>query len=542
MIIDDVTDPVTPTLADVTGECSATATAPTTTDACAGTITGTTTDSLTYTTQGTHVIEWTFDDGNGNSITVEQNVIIDDVTDPVAPTLADITGECSATATAPTTTDACVGTITGETTDPLTYDTQGTYVIEWTFDDGNGNSITVEQNVIIDDVTDPVRPTLADITGECSATATAPTTTDACVGTITGTTTDPLTYDTQGTHVIEWTFDDGNGNSITVEQNVIIDDVTDPVAPTLADITGECSATATAPTTTDACVGTITGTTSDSLTYTTQGTHVIEWTFDDGNGNSITVEQKVIIDDVTDPVTPTLADVTGECSATATVPTITDACTGAIRGTTSDSLTYTTQGIHIIEWTFDDGNGNIITVEQNVVVDDETFPVIICSPVHEVAVGRASSYTVSGTEFDPIEASDNCKVASLTNDFNNTSTLAGAKFPVGTTTVTWTIKDIGGNTSTFSSDIMVGFTVGIDAFEQKGISVYPNPTNGMVNFDFADNRIERMTISDLIGRRIVEKSSVAQIEQVDLSDLDDGVYVVSILIDNKVYRTRVVKK
>ncbi|MCT4589718.1 MAG: hypothetical protein N4A71_17985, partial [Carboxylicivirga sp.] len=325
---DDTTDPETPILADVTGECDATITetAPTTTDACAGTITGTTTDPLTYTSQGTHVVAWTFDDGNGNSIVVNQNVIIDDVTDPLTPTLEDVTGECEATAVAPTTTDACAGTITGTTTDPLTYTTQGTHIIAWTFDDGNGNSIVVNQNVIIDDVTDPLTPTLEDVTGECEATAVAPTTTDACAGTITGTTTDPLTYTSQGTHIIAWTFDDGNGNSIVVNQNVIIDDVTDPLTPTLEDVMGECEVTTVAPTTTDACAGTITGTTTDPLTYTTQGTHVVAWTFDDGNGNSIVVNQNVIIDDVTDPLTPTLEDVTGECEATAVAPTTTDAC------------------------------------------------------------------------------------------------------------------------------------------------------------------------------------------------------------------------
>ncbi len=338
--VDDITNPTTPTLADVTGECSATATAPTTTDNCSGTITGTTSDALTYNTQGTHVITWNFDDGNGNDIDVMQNVIIDDITDPTTPTLADVTGECSATATAPTTTDNCSGTITGTTSDALTYNTQGTHVITWNFDDGNGNDIDVMQNVIIDDITNPTTPTLADVTGECSATATAPTTTDNCSGTITGTTSDALTYNTQGTHVITWNFDDGNGNDIDVMQNVIIDDITNPTTPTLADVTGECSATATAPTTTDNCSGTITGTTSDALTYNTQGTHVITWNFDDGNGNDIDVMQNVIIDDITDPTTPTLADVTGECSATATAPTTTDNCSGTITGTTSDALTY----------------------------------------------------------------------------------------------------------------------------------------------------------------------------------------------------------
>ena len=442
VIVDDVTAPATPTLANVTGECSATATAPTTTDNCAGTITGTTTDALSYSTQGTHVITWTFDDGNGQSVTATQNVIVDDVTAPATPTLADVTGECSATATAPTTTDNCAGTITGTTTDALSYSTQGTHVITWTFDDGNGQSVTATQNVIVDDVTAPAAPTLADVTGECSATATAPTTTDNCAGTITGTTTDALSYSTQGTHVITWTFDDGNGQSVTATQNVIVDDVTAPATPTLADVTGECSATATAPTTTDNCAGIIAGTTTDALSYSTQGTHVITWTFDDGNGQSVTATQNVIVDDVTAPATPTLADVTGECSATATAPTTTDNCTGTITGTTTDALSYSTQGTHVITWTFDDGNGQSVTATQNVIINDVTLPTITAPADVTTCTG---STVVLGT---PVTA-DNCTVASVTNNHPSSS------YGLGTTVVMWTVTDGAGNMATANQNVIV---------------------------------------------------------------------------------------
>ena len=441
VIVDDVTAPATPTLADVTGECSATATAPTTTDNCAGTITGTTTDALSYSTQGTHVITWTFDDGNGQSVTATQNVIVDDVTAPAAPTLADVTGECSATATAPTTTDNCAGTITGTTTDALSYSTQGTHVITWTFDDGNGQSVTATQNVIVDDVTAPATPTLADVTGECSATATAPTTTDNCAGIIAGTTTDALSYSTQGTHVITWTFDDGNGQSVTATQNVIVDDVTAPATPTLADVTGECSATATAPTTTDNCAGTITGTTTDALSYSTQGTHVITWTFDDGNGQSVTATQNVIVDDVTAPATPTLADVTGECSATATAPTTTDNCAGIIAGTTTDALSYSTQGTHVITWTFDDGNGQSVTATQNVIVDDVTAP---ATPTLADVTGECSATATAPT------TTDNC-----TGTITGTTTDALSYSTQGTHVITWTFDDGNGQSVTATQNVII---------------------------------------------------------------------------------------
>ena len=71
----------------------------------------------------------------GTAIVATQQITIQDTAGPVAPTLANVTGQCSATATAPTTTDACAGTITGTTTDPLTYNTQGTFTIHWTFND-----------------------------------------------------------------------------------------------------------------------------------------------------------------------------------------------------------------------------------------------------------------------------------------------------------------------------------------------------------------------------------------------------------------------
>ncbi|KAF2326879.1 beta strand repeat-containing protein, partial [Flavobacterium nitrogenifigens] len=215
------------------------------------------------------------------STSATSTVKFSDTEKPVKPVLADITGECSATAAAPTTTDNCAGTVTGTTADPLTYNAQGTYTINWTFNDGNGNVETAVQKVIIKDTEKPVKPVLADITGECSATAAAPTAIDNCAGTVTGTTTDPLAYNAQGTYTINWTFNDGNGNVETATQKVIVKDTEKPVKPTLADITGECSATAAAPTTTDNCAGTVTGTTTDPLAYNAQGTYTINWTFDD---------------------------------------------------------------------------------------------------------------------------------------------------------------------------------------------------------------------------------------------------------------------
>ncbi|MNS10466.1 HYR domain protein [compost metagenome] len=252
----------------------------------------------------------------------------------------------------------------------------------------------------------------------------------------------------KGITTITWTAVDASGNSVNCSSTVTVVDNEKPVQPVLADVTGECSATATAPTTTDNCAGVITGTTGDALTYSSQGTHVITWTFADGNGNTTTQTQNVVIKDITAPVQPVLADVTGECSATATAPTTTDNCAGVITGTTGDALTYSSQGTHVITWTFADGNGNTTTQTQNVVIKDITAPVLAGMPSNITQASDAGSCDAVATWTAPT-ASDNCGVT-VTSSHN-----PGDTFPLGMTTVTYTATDAAGNTDVESFTVTV---------------------------------------------------------------------------------------
>jgi hypothetical protein len=379
VIVIDNLAPETPTIDDATGECTVTVTAPTTTDNCSVTVTGTTTDPLTYSTQGTSTIHWTFKDASGNTSTATQTVIVLNTTAPTPDlaSLPDATGECSATiAVAPTATGNCGNTITGSTSDALTRTTQGTSVVTWTFTDPNGGTTATQtQNIVVANTTAPT-PDLAslpDATGECSATiAVAPTATGNCGNTITGTTSDALTQTTQGTSVVTWTFTDPNGGTTATQtQNIVVANTTAPTPDlaSLPDATGECSATiAVAPTATGNCGNTITGTTSDALTRTTQGTSVVTWTFTDPNGGTTATQtQNIVVDDVTKPVpdVTTLPVINATCSVTLSAPTATDNCVGNIAGTTPQ-LTFTVPGSYTVVWTYNDGNGNTETQSQTV--------------------------------------------------------------------------------------------------------------------------------------------------------------------------------
>ncbi|WP_299336619.1 HYR domain-containing protein [uncultured Psychroserpens sp.] len=436
-------------LPDIIAECEASVTPPTAPDNCKGTIVGYTTDPTTYTQQGSYVITWIFDDGAGNTSQQLQNVIIDDTTAPDSPILNDFVDQCFAAIPTPTTTDNCAGVISGTTTDPTNYTDQGTYIVNWTFDDGNGNSIVVQQTVIVDDTSNPIPDVtnLPTLTAECNLDVTTiPTATDDCLGSIQATTTDALSYSDQGTYTITWNYDDGNGNTVSQTQTVIINDTTAPEAVVLADVIGQCDAEVTAPTTTDNCLGTVTGTTSDPLVYTTQGNYLITWSFDDGNGNSYNVTQNVIIEDTEAPIpdNANLDTLTGECEVTVSeTPTATDNCKGSVIGTTSDPLSYTDQGTYSITWTFDDGNGNVSTQTQTVIVEDTIDPVITDCPSDISLCGeQAVSWTVP-------TATDNCDVT-LTSTHE-----PGDVFGVGTTKVIYTATDSAGNSTMCSFDVII---------------------------------------------------------------------------------------
>lgn len=392
------------------------------------------------------------------------------------------------------------------------------------------------------DLADPEVPVLGDVTGECSVTASAPTTTDNCAGTITGTTTDPLEYTEQGTYTITWTFEDESGNSVTATQNVIIDDVTNPEVPTLETLTGECSVMVTAPTTTDNCAGTITGTTTDPLEYTEQGTFTITWSFDDGNGNTIAADQTVVVDDITDPDMPTLETLTGECSVTVSAPTTTDNCVGTVTGTTNDPLEYTEQGTYTITWTFDDNNENFIEVDQTIVVEDVTDPIISCAANQDVDADDTHTYIVSGTEFDPIDVSDNCEVVSVVNDFNNEETLANAQLPEGTTTIIWTVTDVAGNISTCSFDVIVNEYVGLNSNLNQSFVIYPNPAHDELNIEAESHNDLSILVYNMSGQKVMEMTYVAAGGQLDINTLQNGVYMLQIMTDEKIEILRFVKR
>ncbi|UUF13557.1 MULTISPECIES: T9SS type A sorting domain-containing protein [Flavobacterium] len=112
---------------------------------------GGTSATATGLSAGTYSV--TITDANGCLLTQTITIITTpDATAPV-PTVAslpEISNYCAVSASdiaIPTATDNCAGILNGTTTDPLSYNAVGTYVITWKYDDGNGNITTQPQTV-----------------------------------------------------------------------------------------------------------------------------------------------------------------------------------------------------------------------------------------------------------------------------------------------------------------------------------------------------------------------------------------------------------
>lgn len=242
-----------------------------------------------------------------------------------------------------------------------------------------------------------------------------------------------------GTHTIYLIVVDDEGSSDTDSVTISVIDTLAPIpeVETLPVIYSSCSVTLTPPTAVDNCSIVITGTT-DSLTYTTQGTRTVTWAFTDIYGNTSTQTQTVIVKDT---IAPTI-----NLSGSDTVVIIkeaanaidlqidsasaTDNCTETIiTASRSDGLPIDTlffEGITRITWTTCDINGNCDSVFQTITVKRNKAPVVTTADT-SMLEGQIITLQITASDSDgtvPEIFMDSCPVPySFIDHHNGTATV-----------------------------------------------------------------------------------------------------------------------
>ena len=478
--VEDVEDPIITCPADLivgndTGVCEATGVvlgSPVVTDNCtppfAVTITN---DAPAVFPLGSTNVTWTATDAEGNVGICVQVVTVEDTEAPTITCPADVVvstnpGICGASGVVlgtPVTTDNC--SIVSVTNDAPGVFTLGDTDVTWTVTDAAGNTATCVQVVTVEDTEDPTIACPIDITvnstpGICGATGVAlgtPLTNDNC--TIASVTNDaPVTF-AVGTTTVTWTIIDDAGNTSSCTQLVTVLDVEAPTVTCPADVTvntdaGICDASGVAlgtPTSADNCG--VVSTTNDAPALFPLGNTTVTWTVTDAAGNSSTCTQVVTVVDTEAPVITCPADLTvsangGVCDATGVAigsPVVTDNCT--IASVTNDAPPVFPLGNTAVTWTVVDASGNTTTCTQVITVIDTESPAIAC-PGDVIVSADAGSCEATGVVLGSAVTSDNCMVDTVTND-------APTSFPLGITTVTWTVTDMAGNSTTCTQLVTV---------------------------------------------------------------------------------------
>jgi len=291
-----------------------------------------------------------------------------------------------------------------------------------------------------------------------------------------------------------WKATDISGNFATCDQTITVFDNTPPSVSCPPGITVKCARDVPAEATNLSQFLAIGGTVSDNCTasstitvtfvtgsvtnQTCHNRYTLTRTYraTDQCGNSSTCQQVITVFDDVAATFDAPDDLTISCEDDITDLSLTGTVSGTIVGNcggTNQEATYLdtwdekgeqcngTGKIYRI-WTVTDQCGNASTRTQTITIVDNTPPMISCreNQSRDTDTG-VCTYTVTGTELDPISVSDNCGYQGVffslsgATTLTGTTTLGGAVLNPGTTTVTWSVTDECGNTQTCTFEVEV---------------------------------------------------------------------------------------
>ena len=258
----------------------------------------------------------------------------------------------------------------------------------------------------------------------------------------------------------------------TVTENFSITTIADTENPTItapANVSVNANANCTAtgitlgtPVTSDNC--SVASVTNNAPTTFPLGNTTVIWTVKDASNNTATATQIVTVKDATLPtiIAPNaiIVNVNTNCTATGVLlgnPVTADNC--SVASVTNNAPVIFPLGNTTVTWTVKDASNNTATATQIVTVKDVTLPIIKAPAA--VIVNTNTNCTATGIVLGTPITADNCSVASVTNN-------APAAFPIGETTVTWTVKDGSNNIAT---DTQLVIVKGIDATITNNVGI-----------------------------------------------------------------------
>jgi hypothetical protein len=78
----------------------------------------------------------------------------------------------------------------------------------------------------------------------------------------------------------------------------------------------------------------------------------------------------------------------------------------------------------------------------------------------------------------------------------------------------------------------MGSNVGMEEDLLDNVSIYPNPSNGIINIEFTNNQNSGLIIRDAFGK-VVLKKNISSTSSIDLTSFSKGLYMIEITSNNQ---------
>ncbi len=419
----------------------------------------------------------------------------------------------------------------------------------WTITDACGNSETHVQTITVEDNTAPIISNVpSGITVQCIDEVPAMVAlnwTDNCDGSGTVMGADVSNgLSCPETITRTWTQTDACGNTTSVSQEIIVDITTSPVVPSNASSTVECLSAAVepvAPVVMDACGNNIVPVVTENNDPVCEGDKIYTFTYTDCSDNVSVYTYTYTIDVVTPPVVPQNGTETVECLDQAvqpTAPSVTDVCGNNISPVFTEGADPACGGDKVYTYTYTDCSGLSSVWTYTYTISDNTDPSINCTVTSETIYlsdgpANASDYTAT------TNGNDNCSSVTITQN-----PAPGTELITGQNTITMTAMDDCGNTTTCDVIVTVEDNLSIAEDEIDQVSIYPNPTSGIltVNVSSLDLNSLSIEIVDITGKVIETKSSLTNGNvSFDMTSYANGVYQVRVSSSDKMIVKRITK-
>ncbi len=255
------------------------------------------------------------------------------------------------------------------------------------------------------------------------------------------------------------------------------------------------------------------------------GSETVTFTLSDECGNQITKDATFTIEDNTAPTfnESLPADTTVDCDNIPSSETLSasDNCGIASVDFNESTTLGACAGNYTITrtWTASDDCGNETIHEQTITVEDTEAPIWDVTPI-DVTVNCGEDFqTAYENWLYSFSGTDACSTATLFH--NGTATVSCPE----SVEVDFEILDACGNASVATATFSVEDTLHISEVEDQTITLYPNPTQDVLNFKGLQNQ-SSIVIYNMLGR-IEFKRAVSNASPINLK-LSSGLYLVNI--------------